>query len=370
MSYDINIWSGRKVKDFSRSQIDFEECLEVELEDIPKHIVNEISGIKYLTEIHVYDYNFNDKALKLALKLAKKYCGIVEDVQQDKIFLTNGEVKTFVYEEGDSENDSDDKSNDDTNDEFNDMLGDNRGIALIWYIDDCDFLSSNKLDNFIDTVERILPFAMPYRYGDYEPVKYKYVDKGKEHFIDFLKNSDFPILLQKKPFLGMDIRVPKTRYKTRLFENDTNFSNAKNCFLSTMISIEIERSSFFDINFNKRLEELFVEVSKIVKPYFAHVCEIDDYRYSVKKKEEKGEIVSWWWRGIPKNLGYAVVLGKPYVNMWDEFVKNSIKLDDELFVVSNFGDSEFNSILNKVGSISTKITAPNIHLQLAEDFPF
>lgn len=40
-------------------------------------------------------------------------------------------------------------------------------------------------------------------------------------------------------------------------------------------------------------------------------------------RQGQNPIDGTWWRGLPKKLGNAAILGKPYIDLWPDFVKEA-----------------------------------------------
>ena len=185
MSYDLNIWSRKRVE-IDQDEIVIgeyvltaEESAAVEDEDIPIDVMLSLSGIKYLTSFYLQPFT-NDKAVigkatRYVKKLAKEFGGVVEDPQLENSVPLVVKRKTFTRAVSDADT-----------------------ISISWYMD-CQKSLSDKLADFIELLEKYLPQALPRRYGSYEPPQFKYAETGKDHLIQFLNDERSPVIYCTKP---------------------------------------------------------------------------------------------------------------------------------------------------------------------------
>jgi len=56
---------------------------------------------------------------------------------------------------------------------------------------------------------------------------------------------------------------------------------------------------------------------------------------------------SWFWRGVPRNLGHAVVLGREYQKLWPDFLKHAAMDQDFAFATTArwAGDEDLGSVV-------------------------
>ena len=64
--------------------------------------------------------------------------------------------------------------------------------------------------------------------------------------------------------------------------------------------------------------------------------------------------ISWWWRGVPRNLGNAVVLGPPYLDLWPKFASAAERVGDLAMIDSPDWSVKFD-IASKIGGVPEDI---------------
>ena len=379
MSYDLKIWSSGQMPEnnslladagyklgndfFVREgdgwQAIISRSVTVEPEDIPDTIMQALPGISYMTEINIEPISAPDKVrnetLRLCKALATEIKGVVEDPQDGTIKMPSG-VKKVSY------NNQKDK---------NQPL-----ISLIWYFEDVTFYKSKQIDRFVDLLEKYMPDALPRRYGAYEPPQYKFAETGKQHLVDFLKNESSPVCYATKPFTHLFISVPDVEKETKeylqneLYQKNINpqsfYRKAQTKYRCGKIELQMLKEVFLQPDWNLAVKRLFVEMTKLLNPFYAEI--IEEKPHMIMQK--KGLVRSWWWRGIPKDLGYAVILDEKYSRQWKRFQKAATKIPHNLYMVDCFGEAVFNNVIKKAGTVPRTIAAPKNDSKKAKFFPF
>jgi len=193
MSYDLEIWSVEPVslpdapgkpQGWPRArnswscgkrnwQIVVTDSDRVLLEDVPEEIVNLLPGIQHLTELNVEPVDAPKSALtmlrRVAKNLAKQARGIIVDEQRETVETPSGvrrlepgiRQKTLSI------------------------------LTMSWWFDNGRLDKRSGLDELVRCFERLLPEALPRRYGTYEPPKHVYANTGRDHFLDFLRETLF-----------------------------------------------------------------------------------------------------------------------------------------------------------------------------------
>ena len=379
MSYDLKIWSSGKmpgnnplltdagykfnndfiVREGNGWQVVISHSAVVELEDIPDTIMQSLPGISYMTEINIEPISAPDKikneTLRLCKTLAKEMKGVVEDPQDGTVKLPSG-VKKVSYDNPKGKNQP--------------------LVSLIWYFDDITFYQSNKIDQFVDLLERYMPDALPRRYGKYEPPQNKYAETGKEHLVEFLKNESFPVWYATKPFTYLFISVPNIEkeieecLQNNLIQKDINpqffYGKAQSKYRCGKIELQMLKEVFLQPDWNLAAKRLFLEMSKLLNPFYAEIIEEKPHMFLQKK----GLVRSWWWRGIPRDLGYAEILDEQYAKQWKRYQKAATKIPCDLYMVDCFGESDFNNVVKKVGAVPKNVAAPKNENKTAKFFPF
>jgi hypothetical protein len=320
MSYDINIWSIKPIKFpdslpskdkwsiqkdhacFSKGewQIVVNASMEVENEDIPDGILPYLPGIEYLTEVSLEPIFSPPVAhttlIRVINHIAKDIIGVIENVQEDTIKLTTG-VKRVAPERRSSGN------------RFS-------LIKMSWWFNESPVEKEQGFIDLYNYLKTNFPEALPRRYGIYEPPQYKLEKDGEQHFLEFFfKNKyDSIVWYPHKPVVGIGFTFEK------------NWGFKKICdeqrFITNRISIEIDSCVFEQHGWKRQLINVWKGLTEIIKPFYGDVRILHDFisgrsTYWIGGRTEDHPVKSGWWLGIPKKLGQAVVLGDPYLSLWD-----------------------------------------------------
>lgn len=385
MSYDLRIWSSGQISEdsllakadyklhndfFLREgkgwQVIISRSYLVEPEDIPDSIMQALPGISFMTEISIEPISAPEKikneTLRLCNALAKEMKGIVEDPQVGTAKVPTG-VKKVI--------------------DVNFKCKNRPLVSLIWFFDDVMFYQSKKIGQFIDLLEKYMPDALPRRYGEFEPPQYKYAETGKVHLIDFLKRGSSPVWYATKPFTHMHFSIPHIeKEKAEIIKNDlinkdinpqSYYGAAMRKFRSGYIELQLLQDIFIQPDWNLAVKRLFIEIAKLLKPFYSEIiCEqlgsMTGEQYI--KMEKEGLFRSWWWRGIPRDLGYAVVLDKQYISQWEQFKMVASCISDNLYMADCFGEPGLKNVSSKIGAVPESIVAPKDKNKMAAFFPF
>jgi hypothetical protein len=360
MSYGIRIWSSKQInenspllvdagfksngdffvrdgKNLKNWQVVISHSLSVEPEDIPDNIMQLLPGISYLTEVNIEPISAPDKirreTIRLCNTIAKEIKGVVEDPQTGIVKTPSG-VKKILCDSSDNR----DKST----------------ISISWYFDDADFYKSDKIDRFIDLLQKYMPDALPRRYGRFEPPQHKFTETGKAYLIEFWKQESGIVWYAAKPFTYLLPSVPNFHEELK---SGLGMWKKYRC---GKIELQMLRDVFFQGDWNLAVKRLFIEVARILNVFYAEIIDerLRDNRFA------------WWWRGIPKDLGYAAILNQDYTNQFRDFEKIADKISNNLYMVDFFGESNFKSVIEKVGKVPLNIAAPDNDNKTAKHFPF
>jgi len=269
---DFKIWSRLapdedfrlpKISDCTFELIDNREASR---EEIPAEILLSVGGISHLVHARLSDYEFESAeqyARKFALKLAKSLDGAVEQTDKDIAFCTERLLPPQITE-------------------FTPML-----TLSVWF--SCEKNFSDLYEDIIALLEREMPFALPSKYGKNMPPECDYSDKNA--FIEFLKDTPAPVWYAQKPVTHVHI-------------NDANRAEAKRAGLRTnRISIRMPDALYEIEEWRFALRRLLRSLTLTVGGFFGQIC-----------RGESG-VVSWWWQGVPLELGVSCTFGEPYYSL-------------------------------------------------------
>lgn len=336
MSYDFEVWSQNKL---DTTNLSLDDCwtvskdgmlheskswliscdfnIKCEQDDIPDEIMSLIPAISYLTYISVQPISAPKTAITKAKKIAKligeQTVGVVLDKQTDKYIFPQGYKKYKPVK-----------------------LAEDKRISIlnmIWYMKALPFADKNELGEFLYFLQRSLPEALPKRYGTFEPPEFKLDEHCIEHFRDFLydiifnkdnkDNTDIVVWYPNIPVLGVSLNYGKL--------------NKRLGFLFPYFEIEIDSRVLDDQGWILHLQRLWRAISLRLNPFYGEIRLLKNAissrtTYWTDSMTENSPTRSGFWRGIPQNLGIAIVTGKEYSSVWPRFNEQSEKIGNLNFL--------------------------------------
>lgn len=284
---DFKIWSRLapdedfRLPRISDCTLELIENRAATLDEIPAEILLSVDGICHLVHARLSDYEFDSSAeyaRKFALKLATSLDGAVEESGKTIAFCTEKLLPPQVTE-------------------FTPML-----TLSVWFSGEKNF--TDLYENIVDLLEKEFPFALPLKYGKEMPPEQEYTDKAA--FVEFLKDTPAPIWYAQKPVTHVHI-------------NDANRAEAKRAGLRVnRISIRMPDALYEIEEWKFALRRLLKDLTLTVGGFFGQIC-----------REESG-VVSWWWQGVPLELGVACTFGEPYYSLIPDCAEKGIKLAENV----------------------------------------
>ena len=291
----IKIWSAEKTDDvFSVPRISDHEFLaderrECSREEIPADILLTVPGVCYLTVLRMAPYvpGEDEGARGYALKFAKKTAGTISGAVEE--LLPDG--KRTVSRE---------KTGEFSYPALNEYTAKSR--LNVWYDPKKDFTAI--ADGVVSVFEKYLPYALPSAYGT--SLSPENVcgegDFDREKFVDFLKNTPAPVWFAKSPVIAVFVRDPVRREAQR------------EGYRAGCLSVEFP-SALTDIaEWNFALRRTLCELCAACGAFFGQITDAD------------GGVASWWWQGIPDELGSACVIGEPYFSLIPDCTGKNAKI--------------------------------------------
>ncbi len=280
---DFKIWSRLapdedfrlpKISDCTLELIDNREATR---EEIPAEILLSLDGICHLVHARLSDYEFESSeqyARKFALKLAGSLDGAVEETGKPIAFCAEKLLPPQITE-------------------FTPML-----TLSVWF--PCEKQFSELYENIVSLLQRELPFALPSKYGKDMPPEQVYSDK--DAFVEFLKDTPAPIWYAQNPVTHVHI-------------NDANRAEAKRAgFRANRISIRMPDALYEIDEWKFALRRLLKSLTLTVGGFFGQIS-----------RGESG-VVSWWWQGVPLELGVACTFGEPYYSLIPDCAEKGEKI--------------------------------------------
>jgi len=364
MSYDIEIWSQNKL---ILSDLDLDDSWEIlgdgfqyqskkwliscnansrcEEEDIPEEILPLVPSISYLNNLSVQPIHAPKTAISKAKGIAKligmKTIGVVYDKQIDKILLPKGFKRYKAIKTQTEERIS--------------------RLSLIWYMRESSEMTYDDLYSFLKYLERILPEALPKRYGDYEPPQFKLINQGFDHFCKFLHKSildgESIIWYPSKPVLSITMAAGS--------------SNNRLGVTFPYFEIEFDARILRDQSWSSLIQKLWRTISHKLNPFYGEVRFLKNAiasrtTYWCDSLTEDSPTRRGHWMGLPQVLGPAIVVGPEYEKEWKEF-SNFAMTEDNLSFVECDEWNEESTILDLIGpppkNIAQKVIPKNRKLR-------
>lgn len=330
MSYDLVVWTRGEVSKFAKTLLE-EGFMQIEAgnweytakkwmitvnfesiqdEDIPDCVFSYLRGITHQVSLHVMPSGAPErartKARRLARLLSEAGCGAVQDLQSDKVTLSKSALsaskpskKPLLPEQSSAI------------------------LSLDWCMDHSDMMTREGVNGLLDLLQRFLPEALPRRYGPYEPLRFKYAEMGRAHFVETYLEDPGTFIYCTRP--AFKLSLPS-------FQNGYRKSGVKERFWANAVGITLDASLLDDPYWSAHLPKVFEVLSHYLRPFYGDARYLRGYEISrngallFKTRDvpdtpngmAESSPVSPWWRGVPRSPGIACVIGQPYVELWPD----------------------------------------------------
>ena len=196
-----------------------------------------------------------------------------------------------------------------------------------WWMTESPLETRAGREKLIEIMERELPECLPSSYGDSEPPVHKYDLCGKKHFIEFLdKNLEFLVWYPQRPITGVFLGLPSPPGPHIVGSRLVGFR-------MNHLSIRFQKEILDSVDWSVKLLKFWKNVSGSIRPVYGDVRNLGPHRWQGQMigclRGSQG--VGWWWRGIPRRLGKAVVLGAIYQKHWPGFTSVAENIDGIAF---------------------------------------
>lgn len=332
MSYDLEIWStkrpilheilsasqgwqgtdGYRALERAKWQIVCGSPGRMLPEDVPEEVSACLPGIAYLTEIVLEPISGPESAkkemLRVAGRIAKSSHGVVLDKQTGELTTPRG-VKRYRPV----------------------PRPERFGVLHLgwWFLDDV-LQSSEGVVGLLDVFSTYMPEALPRRYGLFEPPKHLLEEDGHEHLAKFLADNidSSPVLYPHRPFVGLSVACTSEREHPRLG------------FRCNYLSVECEASVVDQPGWQEGLRRFWLATGDYLRPFYSEARTLHGFirmgaSYGSDMETDIHPIRSWFWRGIPLELGHAAAIGEPYIELWPQALAAGQRVGD--FVILDAG---------------------------------
>jgi len=355
MSYDIQIWSVRKVslpsallneQDWEAGedswthagktwQLTVGPSDRVLPEDVPEDVLPLLPGIQFLTEIILEPISAPRSAYSLleqvARHIARESHGVIFDRQTGAMTTPAGVTR---YQSPRRE------------ERFS-------ILEMSWWFTDGPLFSDEGLVSFIELLEKFLPEALPRRYGLYEPPQYTFTETGKDHFLQFLQEHHCQgvVWYPRRPVLDVGLAI------------DKNFGPSPRGFRASLVTMTFDSQVLDQPGWPAGLMEFWKQASHIITPFYGDIRILDGWirmgtSYGSDGKAEGHPVYGPWWGGIPGSLGQAAVLGEPYLSLWSAFATAG-NLSEGLAFLTTTDWKKKEEVSALIGGVPTDIAQPS-----------
>lgn len=350
MSYDVEIWSAKPIplpealpevekwkpqcgawvyssRDW---QLVVNPPLSVLPEDVPEDAGKLVPGIGYKTDLSLEPTDAPDRAYRLLSRVSKRLGktahGVVIDPQTDTISSPTG-VKRYRPQPREEKFSI---------------------VELSWWFTKSPLLTSAGLHEFIGLLERMLPEALPKRYGLYEPPQHLYAETGKQHFVDVLQEHDHVVWYPHRPvlYVSLSCSLPWV---------------ARQGFRAYYVKVYVEAQALAQPGWSTALDTFWRTASHLIQPFYGDVRTLHGFvrmgaTYAGDSATQSHPVVGPWWKGIPRSLGHAAVLGEPYLAHWPRFVE-AAQAEKGLAFLSTNDWTTPDEVSNRIGGIPDVVAA-------------
>jgi hypothetical protein len=272
-------------------------------DDIPDEVAALLPGIEYRTVLKA-DGDARQTTMGLlrstAKDIAKAAHGVVVD-PQDGTRLAPAGVKRFVPPKG------------------------RKTFPVLnlswWFLTDALADRAGRMA-FLGLLEKHLPEALPRRYGDYEPPKHVFASRGKDHLQSFMERNMSTVMVwsPNRPVVDVHVSCPMPA------------GASHQGFRSNLVEIEVEAAALDQPGWARHLRQFWRHTTHLLQPIYGEVRTTHGHsRFGGVAYVDAAMIQTtypdttrgWFWRGIPRKLGHAVVLGKQYQREWPTFMAHA-----------------------------------------------
>ena len=304
-------------------------------EDVEAEVSALVPGIAWLTELNL-EGKATNQAVKLlhstAKEIARRAHGVIVDPQADSVSTPSG-VTRFVPPKKEKT--------------FS-------VLTLSWWFLTDVMLKAPGRRAFLALLERMLPEALPKRYGSYEPPQHLFAKTGMAHLERYLGRhlDDVMVWYPNRPVTGVEVSCPKP------------LGPDEDGFRTHLVEIQVERSVLNQPGWAENLQQFWRQMTFLLRPIYCEVRTEGGYSRhggaimfdaAALQQTYPHTTRSWFWRGIPRRLGHAVVLGRVYQRLWPAFVKK-VTLEKGFAFATTPDWSDNVDLLKSVGCAPEAIT--------------
>jgi hypothetical protein len=198
------------------------------------------------------------------------------------------------------------------------------------YFEDGARFEAYLLDQFLNLLQHHVPEAMPHRYGSKEPLEYKLSLHGLDHFRDEWRKSPALAWQPKPPFLWVSTLIPSDRRDFAARHGaHSPFLRHYRC---SLIQLRAKSNVCHEAAVLTRVRDFLTEAALLSDAFYSEV------------RTGSPQTAAWWWHGVPPGKPLVVIVGPPYLSLWQEFMSISQPLGAEHRLASTSVDATTDEI--------------------------
>jgi hypothetical protein len=208
-------------------------------------------------------------------------------------------------------------------------------LGMNWWMIESPLETRSGRQKLIELMEQELPECLPRSYGRFEAT-FQHDRFSKEDFLQFLdENLEFSVWYPRRPIAGVFLQLPSPPGPKMTGHHFVGFR-------MNHLSILFQKEILDSPSWTAKLLQFWQKVTTLIKPVYGDVRNLGPHRWQGQTigclGGSKG--VGWWWRGIPRCLGKAVVLGAVYQELWPSFTSAAEKINGFAFASLNDWQSD------------------------------
>jgi hypothetical protein len=115
---------------------------------------------------------------------------------------------------------------------------------------------------------------------------------------------------------------------------------SKRGFRSAYLTLDVDAEVLSQAGWQTALKHLWHSLSHVLQPFYGDIRTRTGYRrnrgrYWLTRSTQRHPLTARWWCGLPRGPAHAVVLGKPYDELWPAFARKAVAESGLLFADSD-----------------------------------
>jgi len=112
------------------------------------------------------------------------------------------------------------------------------------------------------------------------------------------------------------------------------------------LTLDIDGKAAGDRAWRVELARLWLSVADLIQPFYAEI------------RTGECPTKSWWWNGIPTASPSALLIGRPYAELWPDFVSGARRSSTGLHYLEQFVEAAADHGENRIPSPPSNIAQP------------